>query len=164
MGLISSGCAFSGHRSIKAEHLSELPDLLSRAIEYAYNQGCRDFYSGGAIGFDTLAAREVLRFRISHPDVRLVMLLPCIDQDSYWNERQKENYSYILSSADEVIYISDEYTSTCIKERNLRLAESADIMVCYLSRRASGAGQTVGMAERMGKRIYKLYPTLNNLS
>ena len=162
MGLISSGCAFSGHRNIKAEHLMALPDLLLRAIEYAYNQGCRDFYCGGAVGFDTLAAREVLKFRISHPDVRLVMLLPCVDQDAYWNERQKSNYAYVLSSANEVIYISDEYTPTCIKERNQRLAESADIMVCYLSHRASGAGQTVAMAERLGRKVYNLYPTLES--
>ena len=164
MGLLSKGCAFSGHRNVKAEHLSALPSLLLKAIEYAYNEGCRDFYSGGAIGFDIIAAREVLRFRLSHPDVHLVMLLPCVDQDAYWTERQKDNYRFVLSEANEVVYISDEYTPTCIKERNLRLAESADIMICYLYHRASGAGQTVAMATRLGKEVYNLYARLDSES
>ena len=162
MGLVSKGCSFSGHRTVKAQHLPALSGLLSRAIEYAYNEGCREFYSGGAIGFDIIAAREVLRFRMLHPDVRLIMLLPCIDQDLYWNKQQKENYGFVLSEADEVIYISDEYTPSCIKERNKRLAESADIMICYLYHRASGAGQTVAMAARLNKEIYNLYGALES--
>ena len=69
-------CAFTGHRNIKEAHKKALPDLLSRAIFYAYEKGCRRFVTGGALGFDTYAAREVLRFRISHPDVSLVLFLP----------------------------------------------------------------------------------------
>ena len=160
MGLLSVGCSFSGHRIIKSGHERALPELISRAVEYAYNEGCRDFYSGGALGFDTLAAREVLSFRISHPDVRLIMLLPCIDQDLKWNARQRDNYRFLLSNANEVVYISEEYTADCIRRRNMRLAELCDIMICYLSRRDSGAGQTVAMAKRLDKRIYSLYPAL----
>ena len=164
MGIVSMGCSFSGHRIIKSAHEGQISALILRAVEYAYNEGCREFYSGGAIGFDTLAAREVLRFRLSHPDVRLVLLLPCIDQDLKWNERQRDNYRFLLAEANEVIYVSDEYTPTCIKKRNQRLAELADIMICYLSRRDSGAGQTVAMAKKLEKRIYNLYPALEKKS
>ncbi|MBO5946200.1 MAG: DUF1273 family protein [Clostridia bacterium] len=157
-------CSFTGHRSITASHAHKIGPLLVRAIEYAYNEGCREFLSGGALGFDTLAAREVIRFRQTHSDVRLVMVLPCIDQDKSWSAREREMYSYVLKNADETVYISDEYTDRCMRERNFRLASECDIMIAYLGRRMSGAGQTVAMAERMGKRIYNLYPTLNNLS
>ena len=92
------------------------------------------------------------------------MVLPCIDQDKSWSAREREMYSYVLKNADETVYISDEYTDRCMRERNFRLASECDIMIAYLGRRMSGAGQTVAMAERMGKRIYNLYPTLNNLS
>lgn len=157
-------CSFTGHRSISSAHKRDIVPLLVRAIEYAYSEGCREFFSGGALGFDTLAAREVIRFKQTHPDVRLVMVLPCIDQDRAWSLREREMYSYVLKNADEAVYISDEYTDRCMRERNFRLASECDIMIAYLGRRMSGAGQTVAMAERMGKRIYNLYPTLNNLS
>lgn len=155
------GCSFTGHRNIKAEHEAALPELVLRAIGYAYERGCRTFYSGGAVGFDTVAAREVIRFRMTHPDVRLVILVPCINQDAAWSYRQREAYSYILSSADEVIFVSSEpYRDGCMRERNRRLVELADILICYASRRNSGAGQTVTMADKLNKEIYNLYPYL----
>lgn len=153
-------CSFTGHRRIEAEHAKKLSDLLSRAVNYAYENGCRRFIAGGAIGFDTLAAREVIKFRISHPDVLLVLALPCLNQDEHWSQAQKDSYSYTLASADEVIYLSEEYTDTCMKERNRYLAEEADILIAYASRAASGAGQTVRMAKQRGIEVYNLFAAL----
>lgn len=157
-------CAFTGHRKIKQEHRKSIVGLLKRAVEYAYSRGCRVFYSGGAIGFDTLAAREVLRFRIDHPDVTLVLLLPCINQDEKWNAAERDSYEYILSAANEVKYISEEYSEGCMKQRNFALASSADILIAYLDRASSGSGQTVRMAGKMGKEVYNLYPSLEKIS
>ena len=154
-------CSFTGHRHIKSDHLSALPSLVFRAINYAYEQGCRTFYSGGAIGFDTVAAREVIRFRMTHPDVRLVILVPCLDQDRSWSDRQRDAYSFILSSADEVVFVSSEpYSDGCMRERNKRLVELSDMLICYAARRDSGAGQTIAMAKKLGRETYNLYPTL----
>jgi uncharacterized phage-like protein YoqJ len=135
--------------------------LLGRAIEYAYSEGCRDFICGGAIGFDTLAAREMIRFRMTHTDARLILALPCIEQDLKWSDSQRNAYNFTLSSADEVIYISDSYTKTCMAERNRYLAEKCDMLIAYVGRTTSGAAQTVRMAEKLNKRIYNLYPTLH---
>lgn len=157
------GCAFTGHRQIKNEHKKHIGNLLSRAVDFAYSEGCRNFYTGGAVGFDTLAAREVIRFRLSHPDVRLIMLLPCHDQEAHWSRSQIESYEYTLSEADEIKYISDTYDSTCMIKRNVALAEAADIMIAYVGRGASGSAQTVGMARRMGKTVYNLYPSLEKM-
>ena len=108
-------CSFTGHRDIKEAHSARLPELILRSIEYAYGLGCREFYAGGAVGFDTLAAKEVIRFRMSHPEVRLVLLLPCRNQDEKWTEMEKAVYEFTLSSADEIAYISEEYTPDCMR-------------------------------------------------
>ena len=157
----NKGCSFTGHGKIREEHRGKIADLVARAVAYAYSKGCRSFYTGGAVGFDTVAAREVLRFRISHPDVRLVLLLPCVDQDKYWSPAQRSSYEYVLSVADEVVYVEEEYTDGCIKERNMLLAEKADIIIAYVGRYRSGAAQTVRMAESLGKEVYNLYPALD---
>lgn len=154
-------CAFTGHRNVKDSHKQALPDLLSRAIGYAYDKGCRRFITGGALGFDTVAAREVIRFRLSHPDVFLVLFLPCLDQDSGWSIGQKNSYEYVLSSADEVKYVSESYDKTCMKRRNQAMAEECDIMISYVSRDYSGAAQTMRMAIALGKETYNLYPKLD---
>ena len=154
-------CSFTGHRQIKKEHIKELPELVARAINYAYVNGCRRFIAGGAIGFDTLAAREVIRFRMSHPDVSLLLFLPCIAQDNKWKSQQRKLYEYLLSEANEVVYVSEEYTDTCMKERNRKIAEEADILISYVGRTNSGAAQTVRMARELGREIYNLYPALD---
>ena len=153
-------CSFTGHRRIEPEHRKMLVDLLGRAVEYAYSEGCRTFMTGGAIGFDTLAAREVIRFRMTHSDVRLVLVLPCIEQDAKWNEAQKESYNFTLSVADEIVYVSEEYTKSCMAKRNSYLAEHADLVIAYLNRKNSGAAQTVRMAESLNKRVYNLFPAI----
>jgi uncharacterized phage-like protein YoqJ len=155
-----NACSFTGHRLIKDEHRSALPDLISRAVGYAYEKGCRTFFAGGAIGFDTEAARAVIKFRMSHRDVRLVLVLPCMDQADKWSERQRAVYEYTLSEADEVEYISERYTNVCLKERNRALADRGDIMIAYVGHSASGAAQTMRMAVALGKEVYNLYPTL----
>ena len=158
------GCAFSGHRTIKQAHRGKISSLIARAIEYAYSEGCRTFYSGGAIGFDTLAAQQVIRFRMTHPDVRLILLLPCVDQGARWTDAQRNMYSHLLSEANETAYISESYTPSCIKKRNEALAAVGDIMICYLCHRVSGTGQTVSIAKSLGQRVYNLYPSLEENS
>lgn len=150
-------CAFSGHRTLPTETLGAIRNLLDRAIAYAYEQGCREFYNGGAIGFDTEAAERVLLFRESHPDVRLIFLLPCKNQDERWSFSQKLRYKAILKRADEVRYINEVYTDGCMRERNAELVRVADMLVAYLSHTHSGAGQTVNMAKRKGIAVYNLY-------
>lgn len=153
-------CAFTGHRKIKEAHKKHLTGLLQRAINYAYERGCRRFITGGALGFDTEAAREVLRFRISHPDVSLMLFLPCLDQDAAWSERQRDAYEYILSSADEVRYVSESYDKSCMKRRNQAMAEECDIMIAYVARDYSGSAQTMRMATTLGREVYNLYGEL----
>lgn len=134
-----------------------MTDLLSRAIGYAYRKGCRRFITGGALGFDTEAAREVIRFRMSHPDVSLILFIPCLDQDAAWSVRQRDFYDYILSAADEVRFVSEKYDKTCMKRRNQAMAEECDIMIAYVGHDRSGSSQTLRIATTLGKETYNLY-------
>ncbi len=157
-------CSFTGHRKIKPEHSLSVRALLERAVEYAYGEGVRTFYSGGAVGFDTLAARAVIAFRTSHPDVRLVMLLPCTTQADSWSARARDGYEYLLGRADEVIYVCEEYTADCMKKRNAELVERADMMIAYVYHMRSGAGQTLNFANRAGVKVYNLYPSVEKFA
>ena len=157
-------CSFTGHRRIEREHLQSLPALLDRAIEYAYGEGCRTFCTGGAIGFDTEAARRVLLFRLSHSDVRLVLLLPCPEQSERFSERARDAYDFILKNADEVVYAEEAYTAACMKERNRMLAERCDLLIAYLGHERSGSAQTTMMAKRLGRPVYNLFPALSKKS
>ena len=139
-------CAFTGHRKIGREHREILADTLFNAITHAYDLGCRRFIAGGALGFDTEAARQVIRFRLAHPDVSLIIFVPFIGQDEQWSERQRDLYNYILSSANEVRYISENYDKECMKRRNRAMAEECDLLIAYVGNSRSGSAQTMRMA------------------
>ena len=138
-------------------HYTRLEDLLERAIEFAYSEGCREFYTGGALGFDTMAAKKIISYRMSHSDVRLIVAVPCENQAEKWSDDAKSIYEYILSNADEVIFCSNEYTKDCMRRRNEYLADTCDVLIAYCGRFTSGAAQTVRMAEKKGKTVYNLY-------
>ncbi len=150
-------CSFTGHRSIDKDDMDTLPALIRRGIEYVYGLGVREFCLGGALGFDTMAAKEVISFRMSHPDTRLVLVLPCLDQTDMWSGQQRDMYDFILSQADLVEYTSDNYYKGCMRVRNQRLVDLADVVIAYLKRTTSGAAQTVRMAQAAGKTVYNLY-------
>lgn len=150
-------CSFTGHRTIPSSHLAKLDGLLSRAIDYVYAEGCREFYTGGALGFDTMAAKKLLSFKISHGDIKLIVAVPCENQAEKWQRADREMYEYILANADEVVFCSEGYTSDCMKRRNEFLADACDVLIAYSGRASSGSAQTVRMAEARGKTVYNLY-------
>jgi len=156
------GCAFSGHRFIPHSHLLRLRALVARAVRYAYSEGYRDFYNGGAMGFDLLAAEVVLEMKRDLPDIRLCMLLPCMNQDCKWAEADRKQYERVVNSADEVVCLSPAYYKGCMQVRNRELVARSDMLIAYLGQEQGGTAQTVRLARDSGLTVYNLFPTLEN--
>ena len=156
-------CSFTGHRIIEKSVELKLEALLYRAIEYVYSEGCRNFYAGGALGFDTMAAKAIIKMKLKYNDMRLIIVVPCREQADLWGEADRDMYEYILSSADEVIFTSDVYTKNCMKQRNEKLVELSDVVIAYSGRKISGSAQTVRIAKEEGKTVYNLFSRVNEL-
>lgn len=153
-------CCFTGHRAISNENTRlhiELEDVLCRLIE----NGVTNFYAGGAIGWDMMCSYTVCILRKRYPNITLNLILPCaVEQQCFkWNKQQKRQFYRILCYADSVVHIGEQYYHGCMKARNQRLVDRADICVCYYNARdfRSGTGQTVRMAERKNIPILNLY-------
>ena len=71
---------FTGHRELPTENLPEISKRLEDTLLTLIEQGYCYFGAGGALGFDTLAAQAVLRLRERYPQIRLILVLPCLDQ------------------------------------------------------------------------------------
>lgn len=149
-------CSFSGHRQILKSHTESLPQLLSETVDALIDSGVRTFQSGGALGFDLLAASLILAKRIKHPNIRLKMVLPCRDQADRWPKKFQRAYGNILSAADEVLYLSENYDPFCMQRRNRYLVDSADILMCYLTRSFGGTMNTVNYAYDCNRQIINL--------
>lgn len=149
-------CSFSGHRQIYRIHQETLPEKLSHTIDILINSGITRFISGGAMGFDLMAAECVLKKRAEHPEIKLSMILPCRDQASRWPSAIRRKYEAILSAADDVTYTSEKYDAFCMHTRNRALVDNSDVLVCYLVRMASGTAYTKNYAEEKGLGIINL--------
>ena len=80
---------FTGHRSVSKDEIPLLRDSLHNVIEKCWLNGYRWFICGGAVGFDTLAAEEILSFRNLHPEIGLLLAIPCENQDRCWAEQDR---------------------------------------------------------------------------
>ena len=153
---------FTGHRTIaedKETRSARLYALLERLVT---EKEVTDYYTGGAIGFDALAALTVLKLRESYPKVKLHLVLPCPfeEQSAKWNEAQITEYLHILGLVESVEQVSDRYYNGCMKARNARLVELAsDYCICYWNPKnnRSGTGQTVRMAQKKGIEVINLF-------
>ena len=116
-------CCFTGHRTLPANKLQTMITNLDREIDRLIEKGVTNFISGGALGFDQIAASLIVAKKETGKEIRLVFALPCKDQDALWSDKQKEIYNGLLVKADEIIYVSESYDPSCMKRRNHFMVE-----------------------------------------
>ncbi len=151
-------CCFTGHRILSAQEKETLWEKLRGEILRLAGMGTEIFLAGGALGFDTLAAQEVLALREgSLPGIKLVLALPCLGQEKGWREPDIELYYSLMRRADEVIYTGDVYTKECMFLRNRYLVDHSSHCVCYLKNSVRGGTvYTVNYARKQGLEIINL--------
>lgn len=138
-------CCFTGHRNITGS-VFILKLRLRRAIISLIKKGVIYFGSGGAIGFDTLAALTVLELKKHYPQIKLIMILPCRNQELKWSEKDKKQYYNILERCDKKTYVSEHYYRGCMHKRNRYLVDNSRYCIAYLNQGTGGTFYTVNYA------------------
>ena len=144
---------FTGHRKIPPEQRVKVVRRLKKTIIELANKNYRYFGVGGALGFDTLAAQTVLNLKSVLPQIKLILVLPCLSQSDRWSMCDKEIYEAIKARADKIVYTSREYTRGCMHKRNRHLIDNSSVCVCYLKDTTGGTAYTVEYARSKNLRI-----------
>ena len=147
---------FTGHRQLAASRLPDLVKRLDLILEELYRRGYRRFFSGGALGFDVLAADRVIHLRRNHPDVKLILALPCSTQSRGWNAAECRQYEQILYAADETRVLSQDYYEGCMHVRNRHMVDRSSFCICYLEKTKGGTVSTVAYASQSGVPLLNL--------
>ncbi len=147
-------CCFTGHRTIKSRHMARIPGVVMNAIVKLHERGYTQFLAGGAVGFDTLAARAVLKAKERFSDIELILFLPCKDQTKKWKQTDIEIYKDILSKADQIFYTSEHYTRDCMLNRNRVLVNNSSYCISYQYKNSGGTSYTVKYAQSKGMTVY----------
>lgn len=151
--MIEKTCCFTGHRHLPQNKLEQIMMKLHREIEKLIAEGVTDYISGGALGFDLIAASCIVAKKEMGSPIRLIFALPCKNHTEKWPLKAKELFWQLLGEADEVCYVSDAYGVDCMKKRNQFMVDRAQYCICALLRNQSGTGQTVAYAQRKQREI-----------
>jgi len=152
-------CCFTGHRDLSSADLPVLQKQIRDAVARLWERGTDTFLAGGALGFDTIAAQEVMRLKSTlGPDLKLVLILPFLGQESNWQPMQQAKYQYILRRADDVIYTGDVYGKGLLYRRDRYLVDNSSHCIAYLlgNRTRGGTAYTVRYAQRQGLDVTNL--------
>ena len=146
-------CCFTGHRIIPDCDFERVKQCLEDVVVKAILNGYRYFGVGGALGFDTLAAQTVLQLKPEYPEIKLILVLPCLFQTKGWQETDIQIYEWIKKHADKVVYIGKEYTNDCMFKRNRHLVDYSSLCICYCTKNTGGTAYTVNYAKLNGLKI-----------
>lgn len=149
-------CCFSGHRNIPVSEVAWVEQRLDDAVTYLHEQGVTTFLTGGALGFDTIAAEIVLKKRMVYRDIGLIIAIPCKDQAKMWSQKAICCYERLKVAADDVIILSQHYYDGCMAKRNEYMVSQSRYCVCYLTRPYGGTASTVRYAKQNGLIVYNI--------
>ncbi len=149
-------CCFTGHRTLSDAEQIELTPVIDRYLLAMCEAGCTEFRTGGALGFDTLAAQRVLALREQYGQCKLHLILPCQGQENDWALQHRILYRKISERADYVSCLHDVYTKGCMYERNRALVDGCDVVIAYLKQDKGGTAYTCRYAEKKGIRVINL--------
>ena len=112
-----------------------------------------ELYFGGYGQFDSFAARCGRKYKQEHPNTRLIFITPYITVEYQKNQLEYARYMY-----DDIIYPALERVPLrfAIPHRNRWMAESADLVICYVNCTWGGAYKACLHAKKKGKEIINL--------
>ena len=147
---------FTGHRTIPMLKKWKIEKKLKDTLETLIEEGYCYFGAGGALGFDTIAAQTVLNLKKKHPEIKLILVLPCKNQTRGWDEKDISAYESIIEQADKVVYTQEHYDRGCMFKRNRHLVDNSSVCVAYLSEEKGGTAYTVNYANQKGVKVINI--------
>lgn len=147
---------FTGHRVLPSYHIEGLRAALRYEILRHYHLGVRNFISGGALGFDMLAAETVAQLKSELKDVKLIFAIPCADHTKGWNDAQKRRFDVLCGYADETTVLAERYFTGCMHARNRYMVQRSRYCISYCTKNSGGTYYTVKTAQRSGLTVTEL--------
>ena len=159
-------CCFTGYRPSKMpfsldKNSKEYKDFENKIIEAVLklsSDGCTEFYSGMAMGFDIIAAETILLFKELYRDIniRLVAVIPFENQADSYSEEWYSRYQNILDSCDEKIVLSNKYFKGSYQKRNEYMVDNCDYVLTYFDGQSGGTKNTINYALKKGRFVLNI--------
>lgn len=147
-------CCFTGHRVLPAEKTEMIKNKTKDFIKLLIKKNITFFICGGAVGYDMLCAQIILRFKKINSDIKLIIAMPCAEQDKFYNAADKRAYAEIISGADEIICLSKNFYTGCMHARNRFMADHSSYLISYCTKNSGGSFYTREYAKKHALTIF----------
>jgi uncharacterized phage-like protein YoqJ len=141
-----------------------LQTLTESLVQEFWNAGYDTFISGGAIGFDQIAANAVLevkrKFEYDSDDMRIIIARPFPSQDAVWPSHVKECFRALLAKVDCVVDVDfDPYAPWKMQKRNEWMVDQASVgIACWNGKEHGGTWNCIQYARKKQKPLVCINP------
>ncbi len=147
-------CCFTGHREIKSAILADAVAQINHTVQELYRRGVVAYMVGGARGFDSAVAAELIRLRDECcPHLKVILVRPCPDQTKGWRRADLELYEYVQQRVDYDILLSEYYFAGCMLRRNDYMVDNSAYLLAYVMRSQGGSYYTLQRATKQNLAI-----------
>ena len=148
-------CCFTGHRDIREEDLPAILKRTEQVVRRLIEQGVVFFGVGGAIGYDTEAAKLLFRLRATdYPRIKVILVYPFESFTSRWSEEQRAGYARLLPQYDKAVCVAQRASREAYLERDRHLVDSSAYCIAYCTHNSGGTAYTVRYAHQQGVPVY----------
>lgn len=115
--------------------------------------GYKKFLIGMAEGVDMISAEILLNLKKEFSNIEIIAVIPCRNQEIKWSLEQQNRYKRIIDNCDNALYLNDEYTPSCMNDRNLFMVQSSSCVLAVYNGKPSGTRNTIKYAVENGNTI-----------
>lgn len=142
--------SFFGHAEVIDDKSVENAVLCT--LEKELNGVYAEFLVGAHGKFDYLARVSCVNYKNKYKNGKVIFVTPYIDKVYL------ENCDSVIAACDETIYpdIESVPKRLAIVERNRRVVDMSDLIICYINRTWGGAFKAIEYAHKRKKKIINL--------
>lgn len=147
-------CCFTGHRDIPHDKISEITERTEKYIKELIGKGVIYFGVGGALGYDTLAARILFELRAKeYPGIKVILVYPFEGYTNRWSQEQQAVYRQLLPFYNKKVCAAIHPSKGAYLQRNRHLVDNSGYCITYCTRDSGGTAYTVKYAHSKGLTI-----------
>ena len=150
-------CCFTGHRVIPEKDLPGILERTERAVRRLIEHGVVFFGVGGAIGYDTEAAKLLFCLRTTdYPQIKVILVYPFEGFTSRWSDEQRAEYARLLPQYDKAVCVAQRASREAYLTRDRHLVNGSAYCIAYCTRDSGGTAYTLRYAQQEGLKIYNV--------
>ena len=147
-------CCFTGHRVIPEKDLPGILERTEQAVRRLIEQGVVFFGVGGAIGYDTEAAKLLFRLRATdYPQIKVILVYPFEGITNRWSDEQRAEYARLLPKYDKAVCVAQRASREAYLARDRHLINGSAYCIAYCTRDSGGTAYTLRYAQQEGLKI-----------